>query len=321
VRVLVTGGAGFIGSEFVRLLLSGESGFEDLKKLVVVDSLTYSGNLNNLSTVSQDKRLQIEVKSINDPEFLKEIFPGQDFVFNFAAESHVDRSIVNANSFIDTNIVGSYNVFKESLNSDVHRVIHISTDEVYGSLLKGSASEDSNLEPNSPYAASKAASDLIARSFYQTHKLPIIVTRCSNNYGPYQNPEKLIPLAITNLLLGRKVPIYGSGENVREWIHVKDHCRAIAHVALNGKKGETYNIGGRNSFQNISLVNKLLKIMGLDSSHLEYVEDRKGHDLRYALNDSKLLSLGFRETIDFDRGIAETVKWYETNQDWWKDLK
>lgn len=320
-RVLVTGGAGFIGSEFVRLLLSGESGFEDLKKLVVVDSLTYSGNLNNLSTVSQDKRLQIEVNSINDPEFLREIFPGQDFVFNFAAESHVDRSIVNAKSFIDTNIVGSYNVFKESLDSNVHRVIHISTDEVYGSLLKGSASEDSNLEPNSPYAASKAASDLIARSFYQTHKLPIIVTRCSNNYGPYQNPEKLIPLAITNLLLGRKVPIYGSGENVREWIHVKDHCRAIAHVALNGKKGETYNIGGRNSFQNISLINELLKIMGLDSSHLEYVEDRKGHDLRYALNDSKLLSLGFRETIDFDRGIAETVKWYETNQDWWKDLK
>jgi dTDP-glucose 4,6-dehydratase len=321
VRVLVTGGAGFIGSEFVRLLLSGESGFQDLNKLVVVDSLTYSGNLNNLSSVSQDKRLQIEVKSINDREFLKGILPGQDFVFNFAAESHVDRSIVDASSFIDTNIVGSYNVFKESLASDVHRVIHISTDEVYGSLLKGSASEESNLEPNSPYAASKAASDLIARSFYQTHKLPIIVTRCSNNYGPYQNPEKLIPLAITNLLLGRKVPIYGSGENVREWIHVKDHCRAIAHVALNGKKGETYNIGGRNSFQNISLVNKLLKIMGLDLSHMEYVEDRKGHDLRYALNDSKLLSLGFRETIDFDSGIAQTVKWYETNQDWWKDLK
>ncbi len=320
-RVLVTGGAGFIGSEFVRLLLSGESGFQDLNKLVVVDSLTYSGNLNNLSSVSQDKRLQIEVKSINDREFLKGILPGQDFVFNFAAESHVDRSIVDASSFIDTNIVGSYNVFKESLASDVHRVIHISTDEVYGSLLKGSASEESNLEPNSPYAASKAASDLIARSFYQTHKLPIIVTRCSNNYGPYQNPEKLIPLAITNLLLGRKVPIYGSGENVREWIHVKDHCRAIAHVALNGKKGETYNIGGRNSFQNISLVNKLLKIMGLDLSHMEYVEDRKGHDLRYALNDSKLLSLGFRETIDFDSGIAQTVKWYETNQDWWKDLK
>lgn len=320
-RVLVTGGAGFIGSEFVRLLLSGESGFEDLKKLVVVDSLTYSGNLNNLSSVSQDKRLQIEVKSINDSEFMKEIIPGQDFVFNFAAESHVDRSIINANSFIDTNVVGSYNVFKESLDSDVHRVIHISTDEVYGSLLKGSASEDFNLEPNSPYAASKAASDLIARSFYQTHKLPIIVTRCSNNYGPYQNPEKLIPLAITNLLLGRKVPIYGSGENVREWIHVKDHCRAVAHVALNGKTGETYNIGGRNSFQNITLVNKLLKIMGLDSTHLEFVKDRKGHDMRYALNDSKLLNLGFRETIEFDRGIAQTVKWYETNQDWWKDLK
>ncbi len=320
-KVLVTGGAGFIGSEFVRLLLSSESGFEDIKKLTVIDSLTYSGNLNNLSSVSQDSRLEVEVKTINDPEILKELLIGQDFVFNFAAESHVDRSITDADSFMNTNIIGAYNVFNQSLLAGVSRIIHISTDEVYGSLNQGTASESSSLEPNSPYAASKAASDLIARSFYQTHKLPIIVTRCSNNYGPYQNPEKLIPLAITNLLLGKKVPIYGTGENVREWIHVRDHCRAIAHVALTGKVGDTYNVGGRNSLQNITLVKKLLKIMGLDLSYLEYVEDRKGHDLRYALDDSKLRGLGFRESINFDQGIQKTVQWYEANQEWWRELK
>ena len=320
-NVLVTGGAGFIGSQFVRLLLNGESGFENVKKVTVVDSLTYSGNLNNLSSVSQDSRLKVEVNTINNPEFLKEFFVGQDYVFNFAAESHVDRSITDAGSFMDTNIIGSYNVFNSSLITAVSRVIHISTDEVYGSLVEGSASEDLILKPNSPYAASKAASDLIARSFYQTHKLPIIVTRCSNNYGPYQNPEKLIPLAITNLLLGKKVPIYGTGKNVREWIHVKDHCRAIAYIALHGKVGEIYNIGGRNSAQNITLINKLLEIIGLDSSCVEYVEDRKGHDLRYALNDSKLLSLGFKELIDFEEGLKQTVQWYEANQDWWRDLK
>jgi dTDP-glucose 4,6-dehydratase len=321
VKALVTGGAGFIGSEFVRLLLSGESGFENIKKLTVIDSLTYSGNLNNLSSVSQDSRLKVEVKTINDPEILKELMIGQDFVFNFAAESHVDRSITDADSFMNTNIIGAYNVFNQSLLAGVSRLIHISTDEVYGSLNQGTASESSSLEPNSPYAASKAASDLIARSFFQTHKLPIIITRCSNNYGPYQNPEKLIPLAITNLLLGKKVPIYGTGENIREWIHVKDHCRAIAHVALNGKIGETYNVGGRNSLQNITLIKKLLEIMGLDFSYLEHVEDRKGHDLRYALNDSKLLGLGFKESIDFDEGIQKTVQWYEANQEWWRELK
>jgi dTDP-glucose 4,6-dehydratase len=321
VKALVTGGAGFIGSEFVRLLLSGESGFENIKKLTVIDSLTYSGNLNNLSSVSQDSRLAVEVKTINNPEILSELLIGQDFVFNFAAESHVDRSITDADSFMNTNIIGAYNVFNQSLLAGVSRIIHISTDEVYGSLNQGTASESSSLEPNSPYAASKAASDLIARSFFQTHKLPIIITRCSNNYGPYQNPEKLIPLAITNLLLGKKVPIYGTGENVREWIHVKDHCRAIAHVALNGEVGETYNVGGRNSLQNITLVKKLLEIMGLDFSYLEHVEDRKGHDLRYALNDSKLLGLGFKESIDFDEGIQKTVQWYEANQEWWRELK
>lgn len=319
-NVLVTGGAGFIGSQFVRLLLNGESGFDNIKKVTVIDSLTYSGNLNNLSSVSQDSRLKVEVKNINAPDSLRELFIGQDYVFNFAAESHVDRSITDAGSFMDTNIIGAYNVFNCSLITGASRVIHISTDEVYGSLKEGAASEDLILKPNSPYAASKASSDLIARSFYQTHKLPIIVTRCSNNYGPYQNPEKLIPLAITNLLLGKKVPIYGSGKNVREWIHVEDHCRAIAHIALHGKVGDIYNIGGRNSVQNITLVSKLLDIIQTDSSCVEYVEDRKGHDLRYALNDSKLLSLGFKELIGFEQGLKQTVQWYEANQDWWRDL-
>jgi len=321
VKVLVTGGAGFIGSEFVRLLLRGISGFDGIKKVTVLDSLTYSGNLDNLSSVSQDPRLEVITKSINDPEVVKESMQGQNLVFNFAAESHVDRSIADASSFIDTNVVGAYNIFNQGLVSGVDRIIHISTDEVYGSLNQGAASEQSNLEPNSPYAASKAASDLIARSFFQTHKLPIIVTRCSNNYGPFQNPEKLIPLAITNLMQGKKVPIYGTGKNVREWIHVEDHCRAIAHIALCGKSGEIYNIGGRNSFQNLSLISTLLKVMGLDSSYIEYVEDRKGHDLRYAIDDSKLLDLGFKETMDFNHGIAQTIRWYESNQEWWKDLK
>ena len=231
-KVLVTGGAGFIGSEFVRLLLRGMPGFEGIKKVTVLDSLTYSGNLDNLSSVSQDPRLEVITKSINDPEVVKDSMQGQNLVFNFAAESHVDRSIADASSFIETNVLGAYNVFNQGLVSGVDRIIHISTDEVYGSLNQGAATEQSKLEPNSPYAASKAASDLIARSFFQTHKLPIIVTRCSNNYGPFQNPEKLIPLAITNLIEGKKVPIYGSGKNVREWIHVEDHCRAIAHIAL-----------------------------------------------------------------------------------------
>jgi dTDP-glucose 4,6-dehydratase len=321
VNVVVTGGAGFIGSEFVRLLLSGDSGIQNIKKVSVIDALTYSGNLNNLSSVSQDSRLKIEIGTINDPVWLRELFLEQDYVFNFAAESHVDRSISDGALFMETNIIGAYNVFDSSLKAGVSKVIHISTDEVYGSLDEDSASEDLILKPNSPYAASKAASDLIARSFFQTHQLPVIVTRCSNNYGPYQHPEKFIPLAITNLLMGKKVPIYGNGNNVREWIHVKDHCRAIAHVALYGKVGETYNVGGNKSIRNISLATKLLRAMGLDSSHLEYVEDRKGHDLRYALNDSRLRDLGFRESMDFNQGIKKTIQWYESNRDWWKELK
>jgi dTDP-glucose 4,6-dehydratase len=317
VKALVTGGAGFIGSEFVRLLLSGESGFENIKKLTVIDSLTYSGNLDNLSSVSQDSRLEVEVKTINNPEILKELLIGQDFVFNFAAESHVDRSITDADSFMNTNIIGAYNVFNQSLLAGVSRIIHISTDEVYGSLNQGTASESSSLEPNSPYAASKAASDLIARSFFQTHKLPIIITRCSNNYGPYQNPEKLIPLAITNLLLGKKVPIYGTGENVREWIHVKDHCKDILTVLINGEPGEIYNIGSGEFLTNLELARYICNLMAASEELIVYVKDRLGHDFRYSINSSKTNCLSKFNYTSLNEGLGDTINWYRQNKNWW----
>ena len=319
-NILVTGGAGFIGSAFVRQIFQGIPGFEDFKSLTVIDSLTYSGNLDNLAPVSLDSRLKVVIASINDASAVQEVMNNQDYVFNFAAESHVDRSIDDASNFIETNIKGTFQVLDQALKQSVKKMIHISTDEVYGSISKGKFVESSNLEPNSPYAASKASSDLLARSFYKTHNLPVITTRCSNNYGPYQHPEKLIPLAITNLLRGRGVPIYGSGLNEREWIHVDDHCRAIAHVALLGKNGETYNIGGSNGIKNIDLIHQIITVLGLDNSMIEFVADRKGHDFRYAIDDSKLNQLGFRESIQFENGIIGTIKWYESNKNWWGNL-
>ena len=319
-NITVTGGAGFIGSAFVRLLLHGVPGFEKLRKLTVLDSLTYSGNLKNLDAVSLDPRLEVKVVSINDESLIKELVIGQDFIFNFAAESHVDRSISDANLFIKTNINGAFNIFNASLKAKVPKIIHISTDEVYGSTTSTPFTEESNLEPNSPYAASKASSDLLARSFFKTHQLPIIITRCSNNYGYYQHPEKLIPLAITNLLLGKKIPLYGNGQNEREWIHVDDHCNAIALIALSGKFGEIYNIGGSNRISNINLAKKILKIMGADESQIEFIEDRKGHDFRYALDSSKLAKLGFKETVDFEAELLNLVAWYKTNQAWWRPI-
>ena len=319
-NILVTGGAGFIGSAFVRQIFEGSPGFEDFKSLTVIDSLTYSGNLDNLAPVSLDSRLKVVIANINDVSAIQEVMNNQDYVFNFAAESHVDRSIHDASNFIETNIKGTFQVLDQALKQSVNRVIHISTDEVYGSIPEGKFVESSNLEPNSPYAASKASSDLLARSFFKTHNLPVITTRCSNNYGPFQHPEKLIPLAITNLLRGRRVPVYGSGLNEREWIHVDDHCRAIAHLALFGKIGQTYNIGGSNGLKNIDLIHQIITVLGLDQSMVEFVQDRKGHDFRYAIDDSKLNQLGFRESIEFKNGIVETIKWYESNKQWWGKL-
>ena len=316
-NVLVTGGAGFIGSAFVRLILNNLKGFDTLEKLVVLDSLTYSGNLENLEEVKNDSRLEVVIGSINSQTLLQKLMSKIDLVVNFAAESHVDRSIQNADLFVQTNIVGTFNVLNSALNANVKRVIHVSTDEVYGSIRNGLFSEKSNLLPNSPYAASKASSDLIARSFFQTHNLPVIITRCSNNYGRYQHPEKLIPLSITNLLKGKKIPIYGTGLNEREWIHVDDHCRAIASLSLIGKFGEIYNIGGKNRITNIALVSKIIELMGFSGSVLEFVEDRKGHDFRYAMDVSKIHDLGFQEVVDLESGLKDVISWYRKNIDWW----
>jgi dTDP-glucose 4,6-dehydratase len=316
-NVLVTGGAGFIGSAFVRLILNNLKGFDSLKKLVVLDSLTYSGNLENLEEVKNDSRLEVVIGSINSQTLLQKLMSKIDLVVHFAAESHVDRSIQNADLFVQTNIVGTFNVLNSALNANVKRVIHVSTDEVYGSIRNGLFSEKSNLLPNSPYAASKASSDLIARSFFQTHNLPVIITRCSNNYGRYQHPEKLIPLSITNLLKGKKIPIYGTGLNEREWIHVDDHCRAIASLSLIGKFGDIYNIGGKNRITNIALVSKIIELMGFNGSVLEFVEDRKGHDFRYAMDVSKIHDLGFREEVDLESGLKDVISWYRKNIDWW----
>ena len=316
-NVLVTGGAGFIGSAFVRLILNNLKGFDTLEKLVVLDSLTYSGNLENLEEVKNDSRLEVVIGSINSQTLLQKLMSKIDLVVNFAAESHVDRSIQNADLFVQTNIVGTFNVLNSALNANVKRVIHVSTDEVYGSIRNGLFSEKSNLLPNSPYAASKASSDLIARSFFKTHNLPVIITRCSNNYGRYQHPEKLIPLSITNLLKGKKIPIYGTGLNEREWIHVDDHCRAIASLSLIGKFGEIYNIGGKNRITNIALVSKIIELMGFSGSVLEFVEDRKGHDFRYAMDVSKIHDLGFQEVVDLESGLKDVISWYRKNIDWW----
>jgi len=319
-NILVTGGAGFIGSAFVRLLLKGIPQFDDLKKITVLDSLTYSGNLDNLAEVSDDKRLEIVVGSINDIAVLSDAAASKNIIFNFAAESHVDRSIDSAELFLNSNIIGAYNVFNQGLKANESRIIQISTDEVYGSVETGLFTEESNLQPNSPYAASKASADLLARSYFKTHNLPIIITRCSNNYGPFQHPEKLIPMSVTNLMRGKKIPIYGNGLNKREWIHVDDHCRAIAQVSRSGKLGDTYNIGGDICIENLDLVRKILKIMNFDDSMIEFVKDRKGHDFRYAMDGLKISKLGFKPEVDFDSELRKLIKWYEHNQSWWKPL-
>jgi dTDP-glucose 4,6-dehydratase len=319
-KVLVTGGAGFIGSAFVRLILSDSSVSPEIDSVIVLDSLTYSGNLDNLREVQNDKRLTIEIGSITNQSLVQKCMQGIDIVFHFAAESHVDRSIMDGTLFIETNVLGSYIIFDAALKAKVSKVIHVSTDEVYGSVVEGESLEDSHLEPNSPYAASKASSDLLARSFYKTHGLPVLVTRCSNNYGPFQHIEKLIPLAITNILQGRKVPIYGDGRNQREWIHVDDHARAILMVSNYGNPGEIYNIGGKNRISNLALINLIQDKIPVEFSETEFVEDRKGHDFRYALNSEKLSSLGYREAVDFSSGLSEVIKWYIDNEEWWKKL-
>jgi len=319
-RWFITGGAGFIGSNFVRLVLQERPDVE----IVNYDALTYAGNLENLADVSDHPRYRFVRGRIQDEASVREAMAGGvDAVVNFAAESHVDRSIVGALPFIETNVVGTQVMLDVARQAGVSRFIHVSTDEVYGSLgPQGAFTESTPLAPNSPYSASKAASDLLVRAAWHTHGYPTIITRCSNNYGPYQFPEKLIPLMISNALDDKPLPVYGQGANVRDWIHVEDHCRGILAVIERGRPGEVYNLGGRSERANIDVVREILRQLGKSESLIRFVNDRPGHDLRYAIDCTKAeAELGWTRKWDFTTGLAHTIRWYRDHEDWWRRVR
>ncbi|MEV5574404.1 dTDP-glucose 4,6-dehydratase [Spirillospora sp. NPDC052269] len=321
-RVLVTGGAGFIGSHYVRSLVADpefRSGLGPRGEVTVLDALTYAGNLDNLEPVSGAHTFVHG--DICDAELLAELVPGHDVVVNLAAESHVDRSIASPGEFVRTNVLGVQTLLQACLEAGVPRVVHVSTDEVYGSIGAGSWDESAPLAPNSPYSAAKAGGDMIARAYARTHGLPVSITRCGNNYGPYQFPEKVIPLFVTNLLDGLPVPLYGDGGNVRDWIHVADHCRGIQTVVEHGLPGEVYHIAGTAELTNLELTRRLLTELGADWSMVERVPDRPGHDRRYSLADGRLRALGYTPSVSFADGLTDTVQWYERNRGWWEPLK
>jgi dTDP-glucose 4,6-dehydratase len=317
-KLLVTGGAGFIGSNFVHQTIAAHPDW----KLVVLDKLTYAGNLKNLEPELSDGRCEFVQMDICD-RGVADAISGCDGVIHFAAESHVDRSIEDASAFVRTNVDGTHNMLEACRKAGVPRFVHVSTDEVYGSLGEtGQFSEDTPLQPNSPYSATKASSDLLVLAYVHTYKFPGIVTRCSNNYGPYQFPEKFIPLMIANAMAGEKVPVYGKGANVRDWIHVSDHCSALLTVLEKGREGEVYNIGGGCEMQNIDVVKIILKALGRGEELIKFVTDRPGHDLRYAINCEKLgRELGWTPKVQFDQGLAETIAWYRDNQAWLDDVR
>ncbi|MFC5665495.1 dTDP-glucose 4,6-dehydratase [Kitasatospora misakiensis] len=317
-RILVTGGAGFIGSQFVRALLAGDPA----ARVTVFDKLTYSGVEENLAPVADHPGYSFVRGDICDVDDVDAAMPGHDAVVHFAAESHVDRSIAGAGPFVMTNVVGTQVLLDAARKHGVGRFVHVSTDEVYGSITEGSWTEEWPLSPNSPYSSSKAASDLLALAYHRTHGMDVVVTRCSNNYGPYQFPEKVIPLFTTNLIDGKKVPLYGDGGNVRDWLHVSDHCRGIDLALRKGRAGEVYNIGGGTEATNKELTGLLLEAAGVGWEMVEYVEDRKGHDLRYSIDISKIREeLGYEPQVRFEDGLAETIAWYRENRAWWEPLK
>jgi dTDP-glucose 4,6-dehydratase len=320
-RILVTGGAGFIGSNFVRMIASGD--FKEITSVTVLDKLTYAGVLTNLTGVENLDSYTFVKGDICDSKLVSSLLDEVDAVINFAAESHVDRSIAGAEDFVQTNIVG-VQVLLDAMKASGKKIrfLQVSTDEVYGSIESGSWTEEWPLLPNSPYSASKAGGELLARSYQRTHNLDVVITRCSNNYGTHHFPEKLIPLFITNLLEGKKVPVYGSGLNVRDWLHVDDHCRGIYLALTQGKSGEIYNIGGGRELNNLEITDLILNSMGADKSSIEFVEDRKGHDLRYSVDWTKIKrELGYEPQVTFEDGLDKTVKWYKNNETWWKPLK
>lgn len=318
-KILVTGGAGFIGSCFVRHMLNKHEDYQ----IINLDALTYAGNIDNLKDIESNPNYKFVHGNICDKKLVRELISECDCVVNFAAESHVDRSITNPEIFIETNVQGTLNLLQASKELGIDRYLQVSTDEVYGTLGKtGYFYETTPLAPNSPYSASKASADMLTRAYYETYKLPVLNTRCSNNYGPYQYPEKLIPFFISQLLKGEKVPVYGDGLNVRDWLYVYDHCEAIDVVLHKGKIGEVYNIGGHNEKTNMEITHLILDAMGKDESSIKYVEDRLGHDRRYAISNDKITSeLGWKPSLTFEEGIKITIDWYLNNQDWIKSIE
>lgn len=319
-KIFVTGGAGFIGTNFIYYMAKKHP----MYKIVNLDALTYAGNLENLKAMEGHANYEFVNGDVCDRELVNSLAKDADAIIHFAAESHVDRSIMDSGAFVRTNVIGTQNLLEAARSNGNIRFHHISTDEVFGDLGPNDKpfNEDTPYNPHSPYSASKAASDHLVRSYFHTHKLPITISNCSNNYGPYQFPEKLIPLFITNLLEGKKVPVYGQGLNVRDWLYVEDHCEAIDLILQKGQIGETYCIGGENEQKNIEITFKILEILGKGQEMIEYVTDRKGHDRRYAIDCSKIKNeLGWKPKTDFDAGMHETVYWYLKNQDWWKKIK
>ena len=316
--ILVTGGAGFIGSCYVRHILQKHPDY----KVINIDALTYCGNLENLKDIESSPNYRFVHGNICDRDLVRELIRESDCVVNFAAESHVDNSIKHPEIFVETNVQGTLNLLQASKEIGVERFLQVSTDEVYGTLGKtGYFYETTPLAPNSPYSASKASADMLVRAYHETYKMPVLNTRCSNNYGPYQYPEKLIPFFISQLLKGEKVPVYGDGMNVRDWLYVYDHCEAIDEVLHKGRIGEVYNIGGHNEKTNLEITHLILDAMGKDESSIKYVEDRLGHDRRYAISNDKITAeLGWEPSVTFEQGIRMTIDWYLNNQDWMENI-
>jgi len=316
-KILITGGCGFIGSNFIHYFLKKHP--ED--SLVNLDNLSYAGNLENLRDIENNPNYCFIKGDICDKKVVEEAMRNCEALINFAAESHVDRSIKEAKPFIQTNVVGVFTLLEVARKSGISRFIQVGTDESYGSIKRGSFSEESPLQPNSPYAATKAAADLLVRSYFITYRLPVMITRSSNNFGPYQYPEKLIPLFITNLMENKKVPLYGRGKNIRDWLYVEDNCKAIDLILTKGKLGEIYNISGGNERTNLTITEAILKNMHQGKEMIELVKDRPGHDFRYSLNNRKIRKLGWKPEVSFREGLIKTIRWYQKNDAWWRRLK
>ena len=318
--ILVTGGAGFIGSCFIRSLFAKP---EKYGRIINLDKLTYAGNLANLPNIEEGERYRFMHGDICDKKLVEQIFLDEkpDVLVNFAADTHVDRSIGSPDDFIQTDVFGVFNLLENARRFGIEKFVQISTDEVYGSIESGSFSETDPLMPRNPYSAAKAGGDRLAYSYFATYDMPIVISRASNNYGSNQYPEKLIPLFVTNLIEGKKVPLYGDGKNIRDWLYVQDHCDAIEFLIENGENGEVYNIGGGNEMQNIEITQLILELMGVGDEMIKYVPDRPGHDQRYSLNTEKLAKLGWKPKYNFTSALPETVHWYRENEDWWRKIK